>query len=197
MIEIEKKFPCSDSTEAHLVQKGAEFIKTVTHTDTYFDTSEFDLTTKEIWLRKRNGRFEMKIPLHELGGKGTVVERYKELETDDEIRSFLQLGEGDFETIVREAFVPFATIMTTRKKYRLSEYNIDIDETDFGYRVLEIELMLEDDGDHEQVAKQLVDFARSIGLDIEFVRGKVLTYISEHNPSHYQALEEAGVIHHL
>ena len=62
MIEIEKKFILTPEQEQALI-KGADFIEEKEFTDIYYDDKILSLTTKDIWLRERAGKFELKVPL--------------------------------------------------------------------------------------------------------------------------------------
>lgn len=195
MIEIEKKFPFTEDALARLTD-GAEHLKDVTNTDIYYDNAQFELTTNEIWLRTRNGRYELKIPEHELGGKGKIVEHYRELEDEQSIRDELGLDQKMpmKGALAIAGFEPFAKIITDRQKYAKDGFHIDVDTTSFGYKLIEIELMIEEHANQELAEKKLIVFAESHGVSIEFVMGKVLTYIKQHRPEHFRALQEANVI---
>ena len=82
MIEIEKKFHFTPEQEAKIIA-SATFLGEKIQTDTYYDTLDFVLTCKDIWLRNRNGRFEIKTPLHVLGNKMALTQ-YRKIETDEE-----------------------------------------------------------------------------------------------------------------
>jgi len=168
----------------------------VSNTDTYYDSPSFELTTNELWLRERNGRFELKVPKHELGGKGTKVEHFLELENVDEIRDELGLDQSmPFATALKLASLePFATIVTTRRKYEKNGFHIDLDEADFGYRIAEIELMVENGANLIEAEKRLLTFAEQNGMKIEPIMGKVLMFIKKNRPEHFKALQVAGVI---
>src|SRR3989338_7678628 len=89
MIEIEKNFDLKDSDKEKLIA-DATFLRKITLTDTYYDTKDFRLTTKDHWLRQRNGRFELKTPIN---GTATdrITDQYREIENDKEIINALSL----------------------------------------------------------------------------------------------------------
>lgn len=198
MIEIEKKFHLTQKQEIRLTQ-DAVFVGEKIQTDTYYDTSDVALTCKDIWLRNRNGRFEIKIPLHALGNK-LALTQYEELETDEEICAFLKLPSCLLTNgILAEAgYTPFCTVVTTRRRYQDGDYTIDLDSCDFGngelYLLAEIEIMVEEH-DREEAAKKLTDYAVSKGLSLEYIRGKLLEYLYRHAPEHYKTLVDCGVIY--
>ena len=63
MIEVEKNFDLKPSDKKRLIQ-GARLLKRLTFSDVYYDTSDYSLTGNDYWLRVRDGRWEMKIPLN-------------------------------------------------------------------------------------------------------------------------------------
>ena len=116
MIEVEKKFLISEKEIPELLE-GAEFVSEKKFTDTYWDTPDYSLTTTDFWLRSRDSRFELKVPM--LGGGKRLVDQYEELDTDNQIANKLNLPVGNLEDELRKAnYSPFATITTLRKKYK-------------------------------------------------------------------------------
>lgn len=196
MIEVEKKFTLSKDDKARVVQ-GAEFLGEKSFRDTYYDTSDFALTTSDKWLRLRGDRFELKLPMNE--GKGASsrrLDQYEELDTDEAILQALNLSlNGSLkQTLKVNGYEPFSTFTTTRKKYKKGDFTIDLDEMDFGYSIAEIELMVEGQSEMQKALERILAFAREHGLSVAPVRGKVIEYIKRNNPVHYKALEAAGVL---
>lgn len=86
----------------------------------------------------------------------------------------------------------------------MRNYRIDIDETDFGYRVGEIELInafLEGGGrtEHgkdslELRRTELMQFAKDLGVKSGSIRGKVIEHIRTNNRRHWDLLVSKGVI---
>ncbi len=60
-IEIERKFRVTDSIIAYC-ENHATHKTYVEFTDTYYDNTSYDLTRKDMWLRERNGKWELKLP---------------------------------------------------------------------------------------------------------------------------------------
>lgn len=196
MIEVERKFILKEETINKLT-KGAEFISKKTFTDTYYDTANFSLTTKDMWLRQRGDRFELKVPLNQ-GESMTnrVLDQYEEYETEEEIRKILNLPEKKTlkEDLEESGYCPIATLTTTRKKYKKGEFIIDFDTIDFGYSIGEIELMIKDKSEIKEASDKIIAFAEENGLIITAVLGKLVEYIRRNDSEHYQALVNAGVI---
>ncbi|MBI4437761.1 CYTH domain-containing protein [Candidatus Uhrbacteria bacterium] len=194
MIEVEKKFRLDKRQEERLVD-GSEFLGSTTNEDTYWDTDDYRLTRQDHWLRQRNGRWELKRRVHELGHKlGATA--YDEIENEEGIRAFLALpGAGSMEADTLAAgYKPFATLRKERHSYKRGDFHIDLDVCDFGYAVAEIELMLEREDDRDMARDRIEAFAQDIGLDQTPVRGKIIEYLYRTRRPHYDALVEAGVL---
>jgi predicted adenylyl cyclase CyaB len=190
MIEIEKKFIIQQNELAHLIA-GAHFLGTEKHTDIYYDTADHVLTKRSIWLREREGRFELKFPMGARGKSG--VTSYDEIEDDPLITQKLGFPEGRplDRTLASLGYQPFATITTTRSKYEKEGFHIDVDDTDFGHSVVEIELMIADEQDMAAATKRILDFAAAQGISItNNIRGKVIEYLRRNDPEHFHELEK-------
>ena len=194
MIEIEQKFSLTKEQEKNLIE-GSELFSDKHQDDTYYDSADFALTTKDIWLRKRNGEFQIKLPEHELGKK-LGFSHYTEIETDDGIRENIGLhNSGNMENDLAEAgYFPIVNFTSQRRSYRIGPFRIDLDITNFDYEIAEIEIMVEDQESRQAAEEQIREFAISKGLEIKPIHGKVLEYINRNNPIHYKALEDAGVL---
>ncbi len=194
MIEIEKKFILTEEQEKKLTE-GADFLGEKSFTDTYFDKSDYSLTTKDLWLRLRDGKFELKVPMN-MNIEERVSDQYRELETDKEIAEHLglQIEQSLSESLKENGYNSFITIMTTRKKYKKDGYGLDLDIVDFGYNIAEIEYMTEDESKIKEVTQNIIEYARKYGLSEGVVRGKVAEYLRRNNPQHFQALIDSKVI---
>ncbi len=194
MIEIEKNFDLRPGDKKHLIE-NAELIKRRTFTDTYYDTNDFCLTTKDYWLRQRDGRWELKIPIN-----GTVANRatdqYRELESENEIASALELpGQAPLKKELRDiGCAPFATIMTTRESYQKDEFHLDFDEMDFGFTTFEVELMIENEMEIPVAEEKIMSFAEEYGIAATPGAGKVIEFLHRKSMPHYNALLQAGVV---
>lgn len=194
MIEVEKKFILDKEAEAKLVD-GAELLEVRTFTDIYFDTADYSLTTKDIWLRSRDGKFQLKLPLHQ-DGIDTSIDQYNELEHEDDIREALNLPQSQslIETLTENGYRSFAAITTTRSKYKKDDLIIDMDSADYGYKIVEIETLVDAKDKIEEAARRILDFASRNGLTISPIRGKLIEYLRRNDPRHYQALVQADVV---
>jgi thiamine-triphosphatase len=194
MIEVEQKFSLNKEEEANLI-KDADLFSDKHQDDTYYDSPDYSLTCKDIWLRKRNGDFQVKLPEHELGKK-LGFSHYTELETDDEIRNHFKLSNsGDMEKDLADAgYLPVVNFTSQRRSYKLDKFRIDLDITNFGYEIAEIEIVVDNQDGREAAENMIRDFALSKGLEMKPIHGKVLELICRKHPEHYKALGDAGVL---
>ncbi|XP_022091919.1 thiamine-triphosphatase-like [Acanthaster planci] len=75
-VEIERKFTVSVDTETKLTQSGGTCVLVETMKDSYFDSDQLILTMADHWLRRRNGKWELKVPL-----SGWPTNKYNASET--------------------------------------------------------------------------------------------------------------------
>ncbi|MDD5043145.1 MAG: CYTH domain-containing protein [Patescibacteria group bacterium] len=197
MIEIEKKFILSEEDEKRLLE-GAEFLGEKILDDAYFDTPDYFLTTRDIWLRSRNGRWELKLPLGKRDSQKSI-DKYREIETEGAIREALgletreSLGEG----LAALGYAPFCECRTIRRKYKNGDFTIDLNSVqfaDFIYTIAEIELLVGEESAAAAATEKIIRFAAEKKLKIAEVRGKVLEYLWRKKPEHYAALVKAGII---
>ena len=196
MIEVEKKFILNEHDKERLT-KDAEFLNERVFTDIYYDTEIFSLTANDKWLRSREGRFELKLPLHE--GIDRLADQYDELEDQRKIRGVLNLPpNGNLaDDLAKAGYSPFGTGKTTRRKYKKGPFIIDLDVVDFQdftYELGEIELMVNEKTEIEKAIEKIMAFAKTQNLTIAPVRGKIMEYLKRARPGHYQALVRAGVV---
>ncbi|MFH1780660.1 MAG: CYTH domain-containing protein [Candidatus Nealsonbacteria bacterium] len=196
MIEVEKKFIFNDENKKFLT-KDAEFLDERILTDIYYDTSNLSLTSNDKWLRSRENRFELKIPLHQ--GVERLTDQYDELKDEQKIREALNLpSKGSLtDDLAKAGYSPFCTCKTTRRKYKKEPFIIDLDTVDFQdftYSIGEIELMVNEKSEIERAIDKIMSFAKEQKLTIAPVRGKVIEYLKRMKPDHYQTLIHAGVV---
>lgn len=197
MIEVEKKFIVQHDELTRLI-RGAHFLGETKHTDVYYDTADYSLTRNDIWLRSRSGKFELKFPVNTIGAQHRIIS-YDEIENDAAICAKLGISDGKTlkTSLVSLGYSPFATITTTRLKYEKDNFHIDVDSADFGYTVLEVELMVDSEDKVKATYQRILDFAAANRIPIpeRRTRGKVIEYLWRNNPKHFHALEKAwGVV---
>jgi len=172
------------------IEASAEFVKEVINHDIYYDTDDYRLIKENKWFRNRDGQFEIKIPIP---NKEKLINIYNEVTDLKEIAEHIRLKQlsGDFEENLRlNGFQVLVKIITKRRKFKIREFNIDIDEADYGYAVCEIEKMVEKEEEVEKATEDIFSLARSLGLEVKFVRGKGLEYFYRFNKKVYQLIED-------
>ena len=199
MIEVERKFALTEEAERALTG-DAEFVKEKSFMDVYYDTPSYLLTTQDLWLRERDRKFELKIPLHDRNRADFSATRYREVDDEAGIRQALEIPmRGAFlDDVEEEGYQPFCYLTTIRRKYRKNGFTIDCDtvtsDDEFVYRVGEVEMIVEDESQMGEAQKKIEKFLTDHGIELKPVRGKVLEYLKIKRPEHAQALEEAGIV---
>jgi len=189
MIEVEKKFAASE-LDIERITKDAEFIGDTVNKDTYYDREGFPLVKNNMFLRKRNGKFELKLYVAE---EGSTVDKYLELEYDEAIKTKLNIGadKNISEYLAENEYFPFGSWETKRRRFKKDGFTIDIDSVDFGHNVVEIELMVEEGGDTQQAARRILNFANSMDLKKDIQEGKAMVFIKRMNPTAYEEIKAA------
>jgi len=209
MIEVERKFTVGGDDEKRLLE-GADFLLEKTLMDVYYDTPDYALSTKDMWLRTRDGRWELKVPLMERTGVRRAMDQYDELEDEVKIRAAIGFPEGGNmgEDLRARGYAPFCAIETVRRKYRKGEFTIDMDtakiwgdipgssgrEPELVYAIGEIELMVNAKEEIADAYEKILAFADAHHLAPAPTRGKGVEYLKRKKPEHYQALVRAGVV---
>lgn len=173
-IEVEKKYAADDGveviTERVLALGGAEQ-GSIQFTDTYFDTVNCELIAHDVWLRKRDAQWEIKVPIEgddkrsggersvfrEVEGPERCLLELKELLGVEETTGSLQSDDNASEDaksddaydsphlldefMNRKNIAPFASFSTVRKKLTLDGAAVDIDAASFGHTVVEVEVL--------------------------------------------------------
>ncbi len=196
MIEVEKKFTLGEKDEKRLL-KDAEFLSEKTFTDVYYDTEQFFLTSRDIWLRSREGMFELKLPLH--NGTKRRADQYEEITDERQIRNRLHLNSNNAieDALDRASYMPFCVCKTTRRKHKKGNFTIDIDLAnfhDFTYGIAEIELVVSDKHEVESAVEKITHFAKAHNLTLKPVTGKIIEFLRQRRQPHYQKLVESGVV---
>jgi len=196
-IEVEKKFILTAESEQRLLA-DATFLAEKRISDAYYDTKDFRLSTSDRWLRKRDGQWELKLPIRTGSQDQYGVDQYHELTDEADIRKALNVPAKETlaDDLAAHGYTPFARYVTVRRKYRKGPFTIDVDETDFGFREVEVEVMVESEQEVPEATGRIVTFAREHGLDLAPLYGKTIEYIRRHNPTQYEALSRAGVLRH-
>ncbi|XP_031586003.1 thiamine-triphosphatase isoform X1 [Oreochromis aureus] len=208
-VEVERKFLCNADTLKKLKEIGAVCVGQRQIHDQYFDTPEFHLTLRDMWLRKRKGCWELKCPTAESqsGKQGeaaaALCTRYKEITSLPEIHlrvkevikedreSEAGFSQEDESWVSKLNLVCFAEFTTARRSFTLKEegVQVDLDQADFGYHVGEIEVLVPEGGDEQAALEKIRKTAEKLGLTgDQRVKGKMDVYLKRNHPEHYAKL---------
>lgn len=194
MIEVERNFDLNPGDKEKLIV-DAVFLGKKEFEDIYYDNASFELTLKDFWLRKRSGKWELKVPLNKETADVRETDQYKELDDESEIADSLGLPSGDLsESLAKANYFPFATLVTSRESYNKGDFHLDFDVVDFGYTTFEAELLVETEDEITMAEKKILEFARENNIPEHKGKGKVVVYLQRFKPEHYEALVKAGVV---
>ncbi|KAG9306555.1 hypothetical protein G9A89_004752 [Geosiphon pyriformis] len=178
--------------------------------DIYYDnhSKDYPLTTRDIWLRQRDEKWECKTPTN----LTPSMDSYHELETIDSVTEYLEniLNPGNssislpredqFKEFLLEKYnlTPFCEIQTFRKHYIINnEFTLDLDTADFGHHVGEIELVVESPEKVQEAERRIAIFMKEHEWFFEtsgLVLGKLSRYIGMFNPNQWECMKKSGVL---
>jgi len=196
MIEIEIKCKPTSEEEAILL-KDATFLSEEHLTDIYYDSSTYELSVKDFWLRTRNDKFVLKTPASSIALLKTQANTPKhEIEDKQTIKKILNLANQHSlkEALKIAGYNPLYKLTKTRKKYSKEGFIIDIDNATFEnykFNLCEIETMVEAQEEIEKATQDLVNFAKRNGIEIKPIPGNLIALIKIVNPKHFAILEKA------
>ncbi|HAE36561.1 MAG: Thiamine-triphosphatase [Candidatus Nomurabacteria bacterium GW2011_GWF2_35_66] len=177
MIEVEKRFQPTEE-QLNSLLKDAEFLGSKVNHDVYYDYEDYRLMKERVRLRSRNNNFELK--LGHSRGVNTEIEDKKEIEN--------YFKTDNLEKFIEQNFVILVEYKTKRIKYKKNGFAIDIDETDFGYNLCEIELMVEREDEVKEAKEKIVNLAKEYNWDVKKVMSKGLEYLRLFKPEIYKEL---------
>ncbi|KAL5021149.1 hypothetical protein ScPMuIL_000304 [Solemya velum] len=173
-IEIERKFKVPKNSHVKFAAIGADLIIEKTFTDVYYDNLNYSLTLQNCWFRNRNSVWELKVPVL-TGEKLLFSTQYREITDTKEIIEYLSAVIPDGrqskvkpmqDVLVDLGLVAFATITTTRQTYALPHCTIDVDLTDFGFSVGEIEVMVSSENRIPEALRTIETVAAELGFEL-------------------------------
>ena len=173
LIEVERKFHLPDTAalEDHLSQLGASLIASSSFTDIYYDTSECHLALSDHWLRQRGNKWELKCapPNHRNNREDQRNTQYAEYDCPGKIANILSDLLGDSgkkdlsQTLESLGCEVLAKYTTVRRTYSLDDMTVDLDTTDFGYSVGEIEVMVDREEEMAHALMKVDQLAQKLG----------------------------------
>jgi predicted adenylyl cyclase CyaB len=184
MIEVEKKFqPTEEQLEKLLY--GAEFLNEKEVHDVYYDFSDFRLRKKETLLRKRGEKFELKVYKPEVKGQSRIADEYY---LEDEIKERIGVTEGSLVSIIDTSMEILCDFKTLRRKYSKDGFIIDVDKTDYGFEVIEVEKEAENYESVPSVNSEILEFVREFGIEIKDLPLKTEAYLMTKRPEVYKEI---------
>lgn len=184
MIEVEKK--CLATEEfLNFLKNNAEKLGYYVLEDICLDFEDLRLIKNDIWLRRRNGKYELKIPMLFDNKKSDVYE-----EIEDEKKILAKLDLKNFDDLQE-----LSALITHRQTFKIDNFHIDLDEiispgTDFLYKMMEIELMIESPEQYENAQQKILQFMQEHALKNEIVNGKWVEYVKRYRPEICELLRE-------
>ena len=178
MVEVEKKCLATASFLSFLksnAEKIGEYI---------LEFEDLRLIKNDIWLRRRNGKYELKVPMSFNNKKSDV---YEEIEDEEKILAKLNLKNFD-------DLKELSTLITRRQTFKINDFHIDLDEitspgTDFLYNMMEIELMVEFSEDYKNAQNKILEFMLTHSIKNEIVNGKFVEYVRCYRQDVFEVLK--------
>ncbi|XP_067652840.1 uncharacterized protein [Haliotis asinina] len=170
--EVERKFNITAETESRIKKLGGKLLTERSFSDIYFDNCDYCLTLSDSWLRKRDNKWELKVASGGMSIRDRVTQ-YKELTNEKEIvewlKSKFQIANKctKVKDFIKSAEMSeFATISTTHKTYRIDGCTIDLDLSDHGFQVGEIEVMAPSSAQIPAAIKTIDAMAQKLDLTL-------------------------------
>lgn len=178
MIEVEKKFKPNEE-QLNAMIANAEFLGEKVLHDVYYDYPDYRMFKANIRFRNRDGNFELK-----LGKRSGVAE---EIEKIEEIKKYFNT-ELELVEFIDKNLIPFIDYNTKRRKYKKENFTIDIDEMSYGYSMVEIELLVDEDSQIKDAEEKIINFAKSYNFEQVDGLAKRNMYLKTVRPELYQEL---------
>jgi len=159
LVEIERKFFLTAGQQAAL-RNSLETLSEKELADTYWDAPGYPLTTRDWWLRQRNGQWELKVPWAQ--AQAGPAESFEEFEGDAAVIARLRKdgvalisvdGTSTEELLRNSSFAPFARLHTSRVSLRgrqgaaaegVKPVNVDLDNVVFDPELAETDVMVDE-----------------------------------------------------
>ena len=184
MIEVEKKC-CPTEQFLDFLNNNAQKTNECIFYDICLDFDDLRLIKNDIWLRKRNEKYELKIPVISSSKKSDI---YEEIEDDKKILNKLNLN--NFDNLME-----LSNLITHRQRFRIGNLHIDLDKitspkTNFMYKIMEIELMIEFPEQYEYAQQEIIKFMQKHHIKDEIVNGKFVEFVKEYRYEIYEILQK-------
>ncbi len=209
-IEVEAKFELVDQATLHakILAAGGELKGAVIMTDEYWNLPGETFSLANVWLRRRSGIWELKVPAVEGEHPNTqAVACYREICGPDDIVAWLvaafpeqlqPLAHLPLPALLQEAKAyPMAKYTTERSKYAICTQDgktllgIDVDQASFGFGLVEIEELVATPSEIPAAKARIQQCATEqlglTGVD-DVIRGKLEEFLLRHDSAHHQRL---------
>lgn len=159
MLEIEVKVNLKDpkQIERSIIELGAVPVGIENHVDTYYSAPyrDFSKTDEAVRIRVLNNKYFLTY-------KGPKLDSISKTRKEFEV----QIDDADNMGIILSSldFVPVTTIVKKRKKYRLGNFSIDLDEVKNLGNFMEIEINSRNSNDYEEKIESIFKFLDKLGI---------------------------------
>ncbi|KAM4706457.1 thiamine-triphosphatase [Discoglossus pictus] len=204
-IEVERKFNPGPDLEERLRDLGAELRKELVFRDSYYDSPDLRLTLRDLWLRRRGDKWELKHPPERgtLGLTGASTQ-YRELNCEADIvrRVSEELEIPCPHSVDSLGLMEFASFVTSRRSFQLPPRGdsglrviVDLDMADFGFEVGEVEVLVQTQEEVQMAMEEVEEICKQLGvLSDSPVPGKMSTFLRLNRADHYNQLKAAHVL---
>lgn len=190
--EIEKKFfwypALAQQLLTHPDAKKKSFL------DTYYDTTNHELTKNDVWLRKRANSWQLKIP----STLSAQAQAYQEIDSPREISEYLGLPTITHEALNNANIHPFITLDNKRVSYNERGLTINLDSVRSGSKYLrigEIEKIVQTPEQSRQAVQEIEAYANKQGIELlPHEPKKVGVFLKAEHRGHYDQLIQANVL---
>lgn len=182
MIEVEKNFQPTDEQLAKMLA-DSEFVSKKINHDVYYDFGDDRLFRSYVKFRSRNGKFELKIKNQT--GENENADAEIEIDDEEEIKKYFNT-EKSIKEFIETEMVLWSDYKNERTEYRNGEFTIDIDKLDFGYEMVEIEVLVEDKTQIKDAEDRIINFAKKYDFEIKYVASKGWKYFEIVEPELYK-----------
>lgn len=182
--EVEEKFQPNEEQKSKLLE-GATLLSSKEVVDDYYDTETFDFAKKGMWLRNRDGNWELKVYIGE--AVANEITEQKEI-----LEKLGYSSYSDFSQFRNDKLKLLAKILTMRNKYSKEGFILDFDETDFGLIKTDIETMVGSEAETVVAREKIIQFAHTFGMERADLPLKPVAYLQKMRPDIYsEILREA------
>ncbi len=194
--EIEQQFLPTVEIKDSLTRDSTQ-LETTVFDDIYFDDANVSVLSQDLWLRTRDGVYQLKVPLRKQARR-LVTKQYREIYDERSIAERLGLNTNVSltEALEQADINPICELTTQRENWQNGQFNIALDVVtapDFSYDIGEIEVTGDEKLDADATVAEIQAFATKYGIVVERVLGKVRAYFKQKRPELFALLVERGV----